>query len=254
MFMATTTIAAPDPAPESQKPVNHFGRIIGIFFSPSATFAEIARRPSWVVPVILSTVVTLAAFAVMNQKVDWREVSAKKIEESPRAANLSAEQKQQQIEMGAKVTPYILYASGLVIPILFVVIVGAVMLGAFNLLGGANANFSTAMAIVAHANLVLILSSILFVIILFLKPPGTLDIDNPVATNVAAFMSGETPKWLLALGKSIDIFTFWILVLIGIGFAATNPRKLKVGGAIGIAFAVWAAYVVCRVGVAFIFS
>jgi hypothetical protein len=254
MFMATTTIAAPDPAPESQKPVNHFGRIIGIFFSPSATFADIARRPSWVVPVILSTVVTLAAFAVMNQKVDWREVSAKKIEESPRAANLSAEQKQQQIEMGAKVTPYILYASGLVIPILFVVIVGAVMLGAFNLLGGANANFSTAMAIVAHANLVLILSSILFVIILFLKPPGTLDIDNPVATNVAAFMSGETPKWLLALGKSIDIFTFWILVLIGIGFAATNPRKLKVGGAIGIAFAVWAAYVVCRVGVAFIFS
>jgi len=252
--MATTTIPVPDPASEPQQPVNHFSRIIGVFFSPSATFADIARRPSWVVPVILSTVVTLAAFAVMNQKVDWREVSAKKIEESPRAANLSAEQKQQQIEMSAKVTPYILYASGVLIPILFVVIVGAVMLGAFNLLGGANTNFSTALGIVAHANLVLIVSSILFVIILFLKPPGTLDIDNPVATNVAALMSGETPKWLIALGKSIDIFTFWVLVLIGIGFAATNPRKLKVGGAIGIAFAVWLAYVVCRVGVAFIFS
>lgn len=252
--MTTTTIAAPDPAPEPQASIGAPGRIIGVFFSPGATFADIARKPTWVIPVILSTVVTLAAFAVMNQKVDWRDVSAKKIEESPRAANLSAEQKQQQIEMGAKITPYILYVSGVVIPILFVVVVGAVMLGAFNLLGGANTNFSTAMGIVAHANLVLIVSSILFVIILFLKPPGTVDVDNPVATNLAAFFPAESAKWLVALGKNIDIFIFWILILIGIGFAATNPRKLKTGSAIGIAFAVWAAYVVCRVGIAFVFS
>lgn len=252
--MATTTVGVPDPAPEPQGPVNHFGRIIGVFFSPGQTFADIARRPSWVIPVLVSTIVTFGAFAVMNKKVDWRDVSAKKIEESPRAANLSPEQKQQQIEMSAKVTPYILYATGLLIPILFAVIVGAVMLGAFNLLGGANTNYSTAMSIVAHANLVFVLSSILFVIILFLKPPGTLDIENPVATNVGAFMPDGTSKALLALGKSIDIFTIWLLVLVGIGFAATNPRKLKTGSAIGIAFTVWAVFVVCRVGWAFIFS
>ena len=252
--MATTTVGVPDPAPEQQGPINHIGRIIGVFFSPSQTFADIARRPSWVIPVLLSTVVTLAAFAVMNKKVDWRDVAMKRIEESPRAAQLSAEQKQQQAEVGAKITPYILYASGLLIPVLFAVIVGAVMLGAFNLIGGAGTNYGTAMSIVAHANLVFVLSSILFVIILFLKPPGTLDVDNPIATNVAAFMPEGTSKALLALGKSIDIFTIWLLVLTGIGFAATNPRKLKVGGAIGIAFAVWAAFVVCRVGWAFIFS
>jgi hypothetical protein len=252
--MATTTVGMPDPAPAPQQSISNFGRIIGVFFSPGATFADIARSPNWLLPVIVSTVITLGAFAVMNQKVDWRDVSAKKIEESPRAANLSAEQKQQQIEMGAKITPYILYASGLVIPILFAVIVGAVMLGAFNLLGGANTNFSTAMSIVAHANLVFVLSSVLLVIILFLKPPGTLDVENPIATNLAAFMPEGTSKWLIALGKSIDIFTFWLLALVGIGFAATNPRKLKTGGAIGIAFVVWLAFVVCRVGVAFIFS
>jgi hypothetical protein len=252
--MATTTVGTPDPAPEQQQSIGNFGRVIGVFFSPGKTFADIARRPTWLLAVIISTVFTLGAFAVMNQKVDWRDVSAKKIEESPRAANLSAEQKQQQIEMGAKITPYILYASGLLIPILFAVIVGAVMLGAFNLLGGANTNFSTAMSIVAHANLVFVLSSILLVIILFLKPPGTLDIENPIATNLAAFLPDTASKWLIALGKSVDVFTFWLLALVGIGFAATNPRKLKVGGAIGIAFTVWAAYVVCRVGAAFIFS
>jgi len=252
--MATTTVGMPDSAPEPQQPINHFGRIIGVFFSPGATFADIAKRPSWIVPVILSTVVLLATFAAMSQKVDWRDVALKRIEESSRASQLSAEQKQQQAEMGAKVTPYFLYGTGILVPILMAVIIGAVMLGAFNLLGGANTNFVTSMSIVAHANLVLILNNLLLILILFLKPPGTLDIDNPVATNLAAFMPSETAKWLLALGKSIDIFVFWILVLLGIGFAATNPRKLKVGGAIGIAVAVWAAYVVCRVGIAFTFS
>lgn len=252
--MATTTAGVPDSAPEPQQPINHFGRIIGVFFSPGATFADIVKRPSWLVPVILSTAVLLLTFTVMNQKVDWRDVAMKRIEDSSRASQLSAEQKQQQAEMGAKVTPYILYGTGLFVPILMTVIVGAVMLGAFNLLGGASTNFGTSLSIVAHANLVLILNNLLLILILFLKPPGTLDVDNPVATNLAAFMPSETAKWLLALGKNIDIFVFWILVLLGIGFAATNPRKLNVGGAIGIALAVWAVYVVCRVGVAFIFS
>ena len=252
--MATTTVGMPDPAPEAQAPINHFGRMIGVFFSPGPTFADIARRPSWIFPVILSTVVTLGTFAVMNQKVDGRDVAMKRNEESSRASQLSPEPKQQQAEMGAKITPYILYATGLVLPVLMTVVVGAVMLGAFNLLGGANTNFRTSLAIVAHSYLVLILSSILLIIILFLKPPGTLDVDNPVATNLAAFLPADSAKWLQALGKNIDIFIFWVLVLMGIGFAATNPRKLKTGSAIGISFAVFLAYLVIRVGAAFIFS
>jgi hypothetical protein len=42
--------------------------------------------------------------------------------------------------------------------------------------------------------------------------------------------------------------------LLAIGFAATNPKKLKGSKAFTIAVSVWAAYVVRRVGWAFIFS
>jgi lipopolysaccharide export LptBFGC system permease protein LptF len=62
------------------------------------------------------------------------------------------------------------------------------------------------------------------------------------------------PKWLEALCKNIDIFVLWVLTLIAIGFAATNPRKLKGGKSFAIAFGVFAAYVVLRVGIAFAFS
>jgi hypothetical protein len=61
-------------------------------------------------------------------------------------------------------------------------------------------------------------------------------------------------RWLLALLKSIDIFTFWTLILLAIGFATTNPKKLKGSKAFTIAFNLWAVYVVCRVGGAWIFS
>jgi hypothetical protein len=99
-----------------------------------------------------------------------------------------------------------------------------------------------------------LLSSILFILVLYLKPFGTVDLENPVATNLAAFLPDDAAKWLVALLKSFDVFTFWTLILLAIGFAATNPKKLKGSKAFTIAFSVWAAYVLCRVGWASIFS
>jgi hypothetical protein len=133
-------------------------------------------------------------------------------------------------------------------------VVAIAMWGAFNLLGGANTNFGTSFAISAHAALTGLVSSALFILILYLKPYGTVDIENPVATNLAVILPEDAGKWLVALCKSIDIFTFWTLILLAIGFAVTNPKKLKGSKAFSIAFSVWAVYVVLRVGWAFIFS
>lgn len=249
--MATT---ATTPAPEPQAAISPFGRIVGVFFSPKSTFEDIARKPSWLLPVILMTIVGLAVGFALNQRVDWRDVASKRIEQSSRASQLSPEQKEQQLNMSEKISPAIAYCIGLLGPILAVVIVGGVMLGAYNLLGGANANYKVSLGIISHAYVVSLISSLIFILILYLKPPGTVDLDNPVAANVGAFFPEGTAKWLTTLGSGIDLFSFWIIILIGIGFAAFNPRKLKTGGAIGIAFAVWAVWEVIRVGFAFIFS
>jgi hypothetical protein len=248
--MATT----PVPAPEAQAPINHFGRIIGVFFSPKETFGGIARRPSWILPVVLMTVLGCIVGFTMDKRIDWREVASKRIEESPRAAQLSADQKEQQIAMGAKISPYFAYGFGLLGPILLAVIVSGVMLGAYNLLGGAGANFKVSIAIVSHAYVVTLVSSLLLLLILFLKQPGTIDLENPIATNLGAFLPDGTSKTVLALGTAIDIFSFWIIFLIGMGFSAFNPKKLKLGNSIGIALTVWAVYEAIRVGITFIFS
>jgi Yip1 domain len=249
--MATTS---PIPAPEAQASVSPFGRIIGVLFSPKSTFEDIVRKPGWITPVLVTTLLSIISVIALNQRVNWREFIAQQMEKSPRAAQMSADQKQQQAEVGAKFTVAIVYAAGVVVPILFALLVGLVMMGAYNLFAGAGARFGTALSIVAHAALVAIVSTPLFLLVLFLKPPGTIDPENPMATNLAALLPEESAKWLVTLCKSFDLFTFWTLILIAIGFAAVNPKKLKGAKSFTIAFGVWAAYVVCRVGWAFIFS
>jgi hypothetical protein len=248
--MATT----PVPAPEAQATISPFGRIIGVFFSPGKTFEDIVRKPSWMLPLLLTTLLSIGVSFAINQRINWREFMSQQIEKSPRAAQLSADQKQQQIEGGAKFTPPFTYAVGVLGPFLGVLIIGLVMWGAYGLLGGASTNFSTALSITAHAFLTGLVSSPLLILTLYLKPYGTADLDNPLAANIAAFLPEDSAKWLVALCKSFDLFTFWTLILLAIGFAAVNPKKLKGAKSFTIGFSVWAAFVVLRVGWAFIFS
>jgi Yip1 domain len=243
----------PSPIEVQQARISPFGRIIGTFFSPKPTFEDIARKPSWILPVILMTLFSLTVSVVMNRKVDWRDVASKRIEASKRSANMSPEQKEQGIAMSAKISPAISYTFGLIGPILVVVIVAAVMMLAYNVLKGAGVTFAASMAIVAHSYVVTIINSLLFILILFLKPPDTIDLENPVATNLGAFLPSTAPKALTSLGSSLDIFSLWTILLIGLGFAAYNPKKVK-GNGLSVVLGVWAIYVVLKVGIAFITS
>ena len=250
----STTTSMPAPEAQSQPAISPLGRIIGVFFSPKTTFEDIVRKPDWVLPVVLLTLFSLAVSFSINQRINWREFISQQMEKNPQAAQLSAEQKEQRVEAGAKFSAPFTYCIGLLGPSLGILVVGLVMWGAYNLLGGANTNFATAFAITSYAFMTGLISSLLFILILYLKPFGTVDLENPVAANLAAVLPEDSAKWLVALAKSIDLFTIWTLILLAIGFAATNPKKLRGGKAFSIAFSVWIAYVVVRTGWAYIFS
>jgi hypothetical protein len=245
---------SPMPVAEPQASISPFGRILGVFFSPKPTFEDVVRKPSWALPLVLLTVLSILASFSINQRINWREFMSQQIEKSPRAANMSPEQKQQQIEGGAKFSPPFTYAVGAIGPAIGIVLFALVMWGAFTLIGGASTNFKTAFGIASHAALTGLVSTPLLILILYAKPYGTTDLDNPVAANLAAFLPEESSKWLVALAKSFDLFTFWTLILLAIGFAAINPKKLKGSKPYFIVFGVWAVFVLLRVGWAFIFS
>ena len=251
--METTTAVAP-AAPESQPQMSAVSRMFNVLFSPGKTIEDIVRKPSWLLPIVVLTLLSIAVSVGINQRVNWREFMSQQLEKSPQAAQLSPEQKEQRIEGGAKITPIITYCIGVVGPILGALIFALVFWGAYSLLGGASTNFSTSMAIASHAFMTGLVSSPLLLLVIFLKQPGTLDLENPLASNLAAVLPDDSAKWLVALCKSFDVFTFWTLILIAIGFAATSPKKLKGSKPYMIAFGLWAAFTVLRTGWAYIFS
>ena len=249
--MATTPIAVAEP----QASISPFGRIIGMFFSPKATFEDIVRKPSWILPTALILLFSVAAVVALNSHFNWRDYIAQQIEKSPRAAQLSAAQKEQQVEMSAKYSPVFAYVFGVPVPVVALLLISAVLMVAYNLMAGAGAGFKTSFSIVSHAFVpAAILGGILFITVLFLKPVGAFDLENPVATNLAILLPDESAKWLVALCKNIDLLEFWKIFLLAIGFAAVNPKKLKGAKSFTIVLSVFLIYVVLRVGIAFAFS
>jgi hypothetical protein len=245
----------PSPVAEPQAAISPVGRIIGVFFSPKITFEDIVRKPNWLLPMALILLFSLIAVIALNSHFNWRDYISQQIEKSPRAAQLSADQKERQVEMSAKISPAFAYIFGLVLPICGLLVIALVLMGAFSIMAGAGTNFKTALAIVSHAVIpASIVGTILFITVLFLKPVGMFDLENPVATNVAALLPDDASKWLVALGKNIDVLELWKLILLSIGFAAVYPKKLKGGKAFSIVLGVFLIYLVLRVGIAFAFS
>jgi len=248
--MGTTPI----PAPEAQVAISPFSRVIGVLFSPKKTFEDIVRKPSWLLPIVISTVLGLLVSMAINQRINWREFMNQQIEKSPRASSLSSDQKEQQIEAGAKFAPISTYVFGTLAGFIVALFVSLIMWGAYSLIGGITTNFSTAFGITAHAFMTGLVSAPLLILTLYLKPYGTADLDNPLATNLAVVLPEDAAKWLVALCKNVDILVLWTVILLAIGFAAVNPKKLQGAKSYTIAFGLFAVYVLCRVAWAAIVS
>ena len=241
--MATTSM----PAPEAAAPISPIGRIIGVFTSPKQTFTSIAEKPSWVAPMLLMMILAVVVGGLLNSKMNWAQYIRHKAEENPRFEQLSEDKKDEAVAGQVKFWAGFSYAIGAVAIPISILIFAGIYLVAFNLMSGAGVRYGQSFAITTHAFLPAAITSVLAMIILPLKTYGDVDPENIVATSLKAYLPETAPKPLLALGGSLELFWIWCLVLVAIGFAAANPRKVKPGAAFGIVFGLWAIWVLAKV-------
>jgi hypothetical protein len=115
-------------------------------------------------------------------------------------------------------------------------------------LSGGGLKFGVPFAIVNYAQVPAMLGAILAIVVLALKPYGQVDPQALTATNLAAFLPGDSAPWLTSLGASIDLFWIWCMILLAIGFSKANPRKISKGTAAAIVFGLWLLWVLVKVG------
>jgi hypothetical protein len=247
----------PETPAAEPKPIGAAGRIIGVIISPGETFADIARRPSWLVPLLVYIVLWVSITTLFGQKVGWERFIEQQIRRNPRAAEqferMPAEQREQVIRRQAVVSKYIGYGMGTAGQFVLLLIIAGLLLGAVNLLGGAKVNYKTALGVTAHGFYVPWgISSLMAIAFLLFDDPAAFDLTNPVPLNLGALWA--EPAWLHSLGMSLDLFSFWTLFLLAVGFHAAAPKRLSIAGALGMVMLPWAGYVLVKVALAGIFS
>ena len=242
---------AVEPAPAG---MGEFSRLTGVFFDPKKTFEDIAKRPTWLIPVLLLIIAGLAVSVTISQRVGWERIVQQSMDTSSRAQQMTPEQRQQAVAMGVKIASIMAYTGVIFVPVIFVIMAG-VLLGVASGIFSAGVRFKQVFAVVCYSSLTGLVSSVLTVVVLHLKNPDEVNVQNALAFNPGAFMDQATSsKFLYSLATSLDLISFWTILLMATGLKAAAGKKLTFGSAVFAVVLPWAVCVLGKSALAGLFS
>jgi hypothetical protein len=239
------------PLPEDQAGQSFLSRFVGVFLSPGETFEDIVRKPDFLAPLIVAVLATVAVTETMLSKIGIERIMRTQIAQSSRGASMTPDQIDQAVAQGAKIGATIAHISGVVAVPIIMLVIAAVGLGIVNLVFGSKTNFATAFSITCYANLVAILGAAIAIVMILFGDPEHFNPSNPVPTSLGFFVdAAHTPKPLVALASSIDLFSFWLMALLGIGFSAATRKQAKFVSVFLCFFGLWVVWVLIKMGLA----
>ena len=238
MSDATPAGQAPEASPSA------VGRVVGAILTPGETFESIAKRPTWLLPVLLWMALSLGITAILLPRIDWEKVTRTQLEKS--GQTVTDEQVQTRVAQSKKFGGVISYCIGAISPWVVTLLTATLIWGSFKAFGW-DSTFKQAMGATSHAFLPGVLKAILLGVLVWRQ-----ETVNPQAmgdllrSNLGFLVARDSSKALHSLLSSIDIFSFWSLGLFVIGFAAA--AKVKRGSAAGVIVTLWV--VATAIGVA----
>ncbi len=237
-------MAAASPDPDR---MGELGRITGVFWSPKAVFENLAARPRFWAPLILVSLLALAVTHTFSRQVGWASYLEEKMAENRRIQELPAETRRQIVEQQTKFVGVMAYAGALAGSAVVLLLIAGVLRFVFRIAGGPGASFRQAFSVTCYAWLPFALYQILSLVAL-LANPRDFNIENPLPFNVGWFVGrGDAPAWLVGMTSSMDVFSFWVMALLALGFSAA-AKRLRWGKAFGVVFGCWLAMVALKTG------
>jgi len=249
-YVTKPASAEPEPAPQ-----NFFSRLIGVYFSPGATFKGMALAPNALAPIIVFALFSVITVTFVTSRMPMDKINEDRIQQAIASGQMNEEQAEQRREAMKKFAPVMKF----VIPI-GVAIWAVAMVFAFaglaklvSMMMGIENKYMPLVSVVTYTMLaVSIISAAIFVILIFIKPIDEFDWNNPVGSNLAALLTAlgveGMGKFVKGLLSFVDVFFIWKVVLIAIGCAAVS-HKLKTSSA--MVYAGLVACVIALIGGAF---
>lgn len=235
--------AVPAPAPPA------FGRIPGVFFSPVRTMESIARRPTWLLPLLLWTIISVVVTSILIPRIDFDKMMRARLDKG--GQTVPEDRIQAAVAMQKRLAPILYNAVAFVTPTIFSLLVAAVFWGSFKSFGW-DLTFHQAFGVSTHAFLPGVLGSLIFIPVLLKQQSADPSALGDLLRSNLGFLVERKSAVLHALLQSIDLFSFWTLALLVVGLAAA--ARVSRESAAAIVIVVWALFVLGKAGFAAIFG
>jgi hypothetical protein len=223
-----------------------FGRLIGALVSPGRTFASIARRPTWVAPLLVLGLASGLLWYLAGLRTDYRDVLTKSVEQSGR--EVPEEQLEPQIEFMEKAGPLVAAVATPLVILLIALIVALLYWIAFKLLGS-DFSYKASLSTILHASMPQAVAALLSIpVVLGKESLGYEDTEKGsfLTSNLAFLAPEEGAKWITALLAGVDFFSLWALAITIIGFRAVSRLPTRTVAATAIVF--WLVFLGLQVG------
>ncbi|MET0551691.1 MAG: YIP1 family protein, partial [Vicinamibacteria bacterium] len=203
----STHVSAEAPAPSF---VSSLGNLL---IAPREAFAGILRRPSPWLPLLAFVALHVVYLAVWLPKMDPLEMVRNQQEAAGQEVKLPPESAAGFIKAFSAVIT-------LVAPPLVILATAGVLLLVFRFFYGGDVTFKQAFTIAAWSFLALGLVTVpLMLVVMGLKGEWSLDPGSILIASPAALLDrAATAKWLYAVAKALDLFSFWLIFLLASGF------------------------------------
>jgi hypothetical protein len=229
-------------------------RLTGVWFSPTETFKQLGLRPDIVIPLIILLVIGAIVGYVMIDRIGVQNFFSQGMRQAVDTGRMTQEQMDTQLAaMTSGRTPMIIkigfVVSGAISNVIFAVVAAGV-LRLVSMIMGIENGFKKLFSVALYTFLAVgLISSLLFVIVLYLKSPEEIDIQNLVGSNLAALLTSMLgkdglPKIIMNLARWIDVFALWMVGLLSIGFAAVS-EKLKTRTAAWVVGGIYVLVALC---------
>jgi Yip1 domain len=215
------TQLAPTAAPADAAPKGLFPRILGVIFSPRATYSAVVAHPRWLGVVVCTTLIIAGGyFALLSTEVGKQALfdqQTQVIESFGIKLNDAAYERMQAGVEQAKITTPIVQL--VVIPVVLFAVSG-ILLGIFNVLLGGDATYKQVLAVLAHSGVISAVQTVFAIPLDYvretLSSPTTLKVFLP-------FVDDGT--FLGRLSSTLDLFQIWGMISLAIGLGVLYKRR-----------------------------
>ena len=246
-------LVSPPPPTAPEKQGGFLQNLVDVYFAPRDAFARIARDPRWLLPAAGLLVVSVAFTAVWMSRMEPTEFMKSQLEESGQWDKMPAEQRDVAIERGAGMMKGLGWVMAVVGTVFVLAVVSGVLFFVFRFFYASEMSFKHALAVVSWAFFaVSLLSSPLILAVMGLKGDWNLNPQEVVQANPSLLLDKSTaakPLWTLL--SSLDLFSFWQIFLLAVGFGVASRKTT--GSAVWGVLIPWAILVLSKVGWAAIF-